>query len=368
MNTKSTKVCPECYAHNYPNCTLPHHYTTSPNSLILVLFCTDDRDIQLIARNQNQQKITIRSPFIPRDIAISNVLHTRNNSDDENTTTIHVLAICGVGGILLYKIVSTISSATISNISNKSSSSTSVFNSAPILFASLVPSTSICKVTFSHNSGLLGSTSTGGSIAVWDVNINMDMDMDMDIETNSDAEVMIHMEPTWESSYQCSQVTALSFSPSDRWLAAACLGLPTMGELIVIENHTNNWTHARIIQMVPQNNTSKATMQSLETTKAIIHCGMSLLTWLETNNKSNKKPSQNSIKAIKEILIGIHGPTQRWTVVDPATGMSYRKNISMLEKEHRSLVYQDVVSSLSVGMDKGLFSVNSSGQIKKLNM
>ena len=202
--------------------------------------------------------------------------------------------------------------------------------------------------------------------------------------------------PLWATSYSCSQVTSLQFSPSCHWLAAACLSgelylmervrrsSSTMKRLVASkreetskaqqeergdqeqqhkheqeeheqEQPVEEWMHARVVNMIPRRSPDNAAIDTSNNSKvtAMEHIGPSLVAWLsspKTVRTSKEEEEHASGKAstetetatnvAAEILIGVHGPTQRWMSICPSSGLRYRTIASSLE-------------SMNVGMHSG---------------
>ena len=332
-------------------------------------FQDGERNIELRCRAlpPSSFKCTIKCPFVPRDVTISDALKDVVNEDNHIKT--YALAACGVGGILLYGI----------EVSHFAAD-TAQLRSQPVVLALLDSTTSTCKVTFS-NSGMLGSASTSGHIAVWDVNMlfmlmgsmaSVTIDRD---ESGRNLTTTNKFAPTWEAAYHCGQITALEFSPSGHWLAAACLG--RAGEIILIEQsnaamtHLPNstWMHSCILcTIVPHLKSTQYTVTNnnmgtttMHCTDVLTHSGLSLLVWWRNPSAQN------------EILIGVHGPTQRWMAFDPVSCLSYRKYVRKWESIHRSaagsVASKDILQSLSIEMStNSVISVTRDGKARTFEL
>ena len=231
----------------------------------------------------------------------------------------------------------------------------------------LAQTTITCKVAFvtatGDRSGMLASASTGGTIFIWDVG---------KILHGHQVDPAKKTAPLWSMSYSCSQVTSLEVSPSGRWLAVACL----RGELYLIERVSKSsyrqygfsessatkmlvatksdeqdgereeeWMHARVVNMVPSKTACDA-FPSKSNVMAAEHIGPSLVVWLtvdtspptrkreeeeEKEHASDERSSLETATNVAEILVGVHGPTQRWISLCPSSGLRYRTIASSLE-------------------------------------
>ena len=86
--------------------------------------------------------------------------------------------------------------------------------------------------------------------------------------------------------------------------------------------------HSRFIRRVPEKSPAMIGKRlGSSGTKIIPSIGPSLVAWLMPAEKEG---------LAGELLVGIDGPTQRWTVVDPETGLRYREYVAVLEKMHGS--------------------------------
>ena len=121
------------------------------------------------------------------------------------------------------------------------------------------------------------------------------------------------------------------------------------------EQPVEEWMHARVVNMIPRRSSDNAAIDTSNNSKvmALEHIGPTLVAWLsspktartckEDEEQASGKAStetETATNVAAEILIGVHGPTQRWMSLCPSSGLRYRTIASSLE-------------SMNVGMHSG---------------
>ena len=411
-----------CPDHNCPPCH-PLSVATSPDGRVQVLR-HDERSLSLVQFPKQAGDATapptthhvlrhITCPFVPLDLSISGpvALHTKHSST-------HVLAVGGVGGVLLYTFNMENAGTTTTTTTTTTSKHTpkhTHHSPSESFQAALHSSTSTCKVAFSNHPRTattattttttttaaatdchLASASIGGGVAIWDVSGILRQS-----PQNKKHHVVL---PVWEIQYQCSQITDLGFSWSNQWLAFAC----RTGDVYFIEKEQDNrFRHARVMKRVKHTRRGNGREGDVDTKGKSAACiGRSLVGWVlakkkreeekgEEEKEEKKKEEKKKEKEEKEVaekrgekevvekgkgvddtdggmdvFVGVEGPTQRWHVLYPSKGgVRGWKDMKMLDKVHQgegdgSVVVNagDVVVGLRRKEGGGLVSVTNSGR------
>jgi hypothetical protein len=304
----------------YPPCQLKNHrhIATSSDDLIKILGnSTNDRMFALLYSVQttetnnntcdnsaytNSILYTINSPFVPLDVSIAGPLRVKNRR-----SLMYVIATCGVGGILLYPF-----ELTKDRFSNSIVNDNTMPPELHFSEAILNDKSTTCKVVFSSYTGFnecfLASASTGGTISIWDICALLTNDRDEKNELSSQT----NLKAIWENEYKCSQVTCLSFSSTNTFLAFTCRS----GDIYLIEKNKNIFLHSTIIKDIMGETSNK--------TNSFTSIGPSLVTWMMSSNE-------------EDVLVGINGPTQNWVVLYPKNGFRCWKDIKLLNSVHGHL-------------------------------
>ena len=322
-------------------------------------------------------------PFWPKDIALSQKITRSTGRAGERG---YYLALCGAAGVLIYTILVSCEKDGLAQSLDKlcmtsSQSSQKKKSCDPAkgqlmsvrLVYSLSPLGAISVVAFSSplggiSSDLFATGSAGGVLSIWRL-----PNFDSDVAQQSSDISPVQLKPIWSSACQCSRFTSICFSPSNTRLAAVCWN----GDLYLLERASalftawneqgimiggtesvsildemhDEWMHSRLVELrttpaptgmdvsewsefLDDDNRNVGTQpphgeapdrNERRGNDAVSFSGPSLVAWLCHNERG----------CMKDILLGLHGPSQHWSMVDPLSMKFYLKHAVALDLEHR---------------------------------